>query len=65
MRRLQIKKFKKTEPPKVGILFLNTISKCSNTKKLTQKRPPKIKKNPKNILGDIKYKSLRKQTPQK
>ena len=45
MRRPQIKKFYKTDPPNVGILIQNTISKFSKTKNQTQKRPPKVKKN--------------------
>ena len=49
IRRTQIKKFKKTDPPKVGILIQNTISKFSKTKNQTQKRPPKVPKNQKHI----------------
>ena len=49
IRRLQIKKFKKTDTPKVNILILNTISKFSKTKNLTKKRPPKVPKNQKHI----------------
>ena len=40
----QIKKFYKTDPPKVGILIQNTISKFSKTKNLTQKDPQKLQK---------------------
>ena len=49
IRRLQIKKFKKTDPLKVDILIIITISKFSKTKKLTHKRPPRVSKNPKNV----------------
>ena len=45
----QIKNYYKTEPPKVGILIQNTISKFSKTKNKTQKRPPKVPKNQKHI----------------
>ena len=44
MKSLNIKKFRKTDPLKVCILFLNTISKFSNTKNYTLKRPPQVKK---------------------
>ena len=39
------KKFHKTDPPKVGFLIQNTISKFSKTKNQTQKRPLKVPKN--------------------
>ena len=55
----------KTDPPKVGSLFQNTISKFSKTKNQTQKRPPNVPKNQKNIDGGLKSKSFIKQTPQK
>ena len=45
IRRPQIKKFYKTDPPKVGIVIQNTILKFSKTKNQTQKRPPKVPKN--------------------
>ena len=61
--RPQIKKFYKTDPPKVGILIQNTISKFSKTKNQTQKRLPKDKKNQKHILGGLKSKTFIKQTP--
>ena len=44
-----MKKFYKTDPPKLGILIQNTIFKFSKTKNQTQKRPPKVKKNQKHI----------------
>ena len=44
-----MKKFYKTDPPKVGILIQTTISKFSKTKNVTQKRPPKVPKNQKHI----------------
>ena len=40
----QIKKFHKTDPPKVGILIQNTISKFKKTKNQTQKDPLKLKR---------------------
>ena len=43
-KKPQIKKFHKTDPPKVGNLIQNTISKFSKIKNLTQKRPPKVPK---------------------
>ena len=43
-RRPQIKNFHKIDPPKMGILIQNTISKFLKTKNLTQKRPLKFKK---------------------
>ena len=43
--RPQIKKFYKTEPPKVGILIQNTISKFSKTKIKLTKDPLKLKKS--------------------
>ena len=49
IRRPQIKKFYKTDPPKVGILIQNTISKFSKIKNQTKKRPLKIPKNQKHI----------------
>merc|ERR1712101_85253 len=49
IRRPQIKKFYKTDPPKVVILIQNTILKFSKTKNQTQKRPPKVPKNQKHI----------------
>ena len=49
IRKPQIKKFYKTDPPKVGILIQNTIYKFSTTKNQTQKRPPKVPKNEKHI----------------
>merc|ERR1711867_356219 len=48
-KKPQIKKFYKTDPPKVEILIQNTISKFSKTKNLTQKRPQKVPKKIKNI----------------
>ena len=65
MRRPQIKKFYKTDPPKVGILIQNTISKFSKTKNQTKKRPPKIPKNLKHIQGGLKSRSFTNQTPPK
>ena len=44
-KKPQIKKFHKTDPPNMGILIQNTISKFSKTKNQTKKRPPKVKKN--------------------
>ena len=44
-KKPQIKKFHKTDPPKVGILIQNTISKFSKTKNQTQKIHPKVPKN--------------------
>ena len=44
-----MKKFYKTDPPKVLILIQNTILKFSKTKNQTQKRPPKVPKNQKHI----------------
>ena len=44
-KKPQIKKFHKTDPPKVEILIQNTISKFSKTKNQTKKRLPKVKKN--------------------
>ena len=41
-KEASIPKFKKETPPKVGILFLNTILKFSKAKILTKKRPPKV-----------------------
>ena len=38
------------DPPKVGILIQNTISKFSKTKNKTQKRPPKVPKNKKTYI---------------
>ena len=49
IRRPQIKKFYIIDPPKVGILILNTISKFSKTVNQTQKRPPKFPKYQKHI----------------
>ena len=43
-KRPQIKKFHKTDPPKVGILIQNTISKFSKTKNQTKKKPLKFQK---------------------
>ena len=48
-KEAQIKKFHKTDPPKVEILIQNTILKFSKTKNQTQKRPPKVPKNQKHI----------------
>ena len=48
-KKPQIKKFHKTNPPKVAILISNTILKFSKTKNQTQKRPPKVPKNLKHI----------------
>ena len=48
-KKPQIKKFHKTDPPKVGILIQNTISKFSKTKNQTKKIPPKVLKNQKPI----------------
>ena len=39
---LKSKSCRKQTPPKEDILIIITISKFSNTKKLTQKRPPKV-----------------------
>ena len=61
----QIKKFYKTDPPKVEILIQNTFSKFSKTKNQTQKRPTKVPKNQKHIYGGLKSKSFIKQTPPK
>ena len=47
--RPQIKKFYKTDPPKVEILIQNAISKFSKTKNLTKKRPPIFPKKEKHI----------------
>jgi len=44
-KKPQIKKFNKTDPPKVGILIQNTILKFSKTKNQTQKDPLNLKKN--------------------
>ena len=57
-----MKKYSKTDPPKVGILIQSTISKFSKTKNQTQKRPPKF---PKYQKGGLKSKSFIKQTPLK
>ena len=54
IRRPQIKKFYKTDPPKVGILIQNTIFKFSKTKNQTLKRPPQIPKNQKHTEGEFK-----------
>ena len=48
-KKPEIKKFHKTDPPKIGILIQNTFSKFSKTKNQTQKRPPKVPKNQKHI----------------
>ena len=47
--RPQNKNFYKTDPPKVGILIQNTISKFSKTQNQTQNIPPKVPKNQKHI----------------
>ena len=49
MRRSEIKKFYKRDPPKGGILIQIIILKISKTKNQTQKRPPKVPKNQKHI----------------
>ena len=43
-KKPQIKKFNKTDPPKVGIVIQNTISKFSKLKNQTKKLPFKIQK---------------------
>ena len=62
-KKPQIKKFLKTNPPKVGILILNTIQKFSKTKNQTKKRTPEVPKNLKDTEGGLKSKSFIKQTP--
>ena len=52
-KKPQIKKFHKTDHPKVGILIQNTILKFSKTKNQTQKRLPKVPKNKKNIYKEV------------
>ena len=64
IRRPQIKKFYKTDPPKIGILIQNPISKFLKTRYQTQKRPPKVKKNQKHIRRP-QIKKFIKQTLQK
>ena len=46
-KKPQIKKFYKTDPPKMEILIQNTISKFSKTKNLTEKasKVPKYQKH--------------------
>ena len=41
-KKPQIKKNHKTDPPKVGILIQNTISKFSKTKTQTKKKTPQV-----------------------
>ena len=48
-KKPQIKKFHKTDPPKVEILIQNTILKFSKTKNQSHKRPTKVPKNQKHI----------------
>merc|ERR1712120_1797 len=44
-KKPQIKKFHKTDPPKLGILIQNTISKFSKPKIKLKKDPLKLKKS--------------------
>ena len=60
-----MKKFYKTDPPKVGILIQNTISKFSKTKNQTQKRPLKVPNNEKNIYKEASNQKFYKTDPTK
>ena len=64
MRISQIKKFYKTDPPKVVILIQNTISKFSKTKNQTEKGPPKFQKI-KYIYKEASYQKFYKTDPTK
>ena len=61
----QIKKFHKTDPPKVGILIQNTISKFSKTKNQTKKSPLKLQKIKTIYKEASNQKVFIKQTPPK
>merc|ERR1712115_362578 len=64
-KKPQIKKFYKTDPPKVGILTQNTIFKFSKTKNQTQKRPPKVPKKLKTYIRRPQIKKFYKTDPTK
>merc|ERR1712121_577870 len=64
-KKPQIKKFHKTDPPKVVILIQNTILKFSKTKNQTQKRPLKIPKKSKTYIRRPQIKKFYKTDPPK
>ena len=49
----------------MGILIQNTISKFSKTKNQTKKRPPKVKKEIKNIYKEASNQKVLINRPQK
>merc|ERR1712115_260725 len=62
---LKSKSFIKQTPPKVVILIENTIWKFSKTKNQTQKRPPKVPKNKKNMYKEASNQKVLQNTPPK
>jgi len=64
IRRPEIKKLYKIDPPKVGILIQNTIQKTSKTRNETQKRPSKVPKKSKTYIGRPETKKFYKTDPQ-
>merc|ERR1712243_315940 len=64
-KKPQIKKFHKTDPPKVRILIKNTILKFSKTKNETQKRPSKVPKKSKAYIRRPQIKKFYKTDPTK
>merc|ERR1712089_58147 len=63
-KKPQIKKFYKTDPPKVGILIQNTISKFSKPKFKLKKDPLKFQKI-KNIYKEASNQKVLKTDPPK
>ena len=63
-KKPQIKKFHKTDPPKVGNLIQNIISKFLKTKNDTQKDPLKFKKS-KTYIRRPQIKKFHKTDPPK
>merc|ERR1711895_388036 len=64
-KKPQIKKFHKTNPPKLGILIQNTISKFSKTKNQNQKYPLKFQKIKKKYIRRPQIKNFYKTDPPK
>ena len=65
IRRPQIKKFYKTDPPKSGNCDSKYNFEIFKKQKLNSKKTPKVPKNQKHIKGGLKSKIFIKQTPQK
>ena len=65
IRKPQIKKFYKTEPPKSGNFDSKYNLKISKTKNQAQKRPPKAQKNKKKYIRRLQIKKFYKTEPPK